>query len=137
MTDFIDQHHTTRRAVTVVALLAVAVIHIADDIVGKWAEHPVVASLYVGLVAACVLVAERLIREGDHPSARDMKWWWAAGLIGLSAAGGYLLSRTFGLPGDHGADKGNWGEPLGITSLLVEAILVLLVLGHVTEQRRR
>jgi len=137
MTDFLDQHHTTRRAVTVVGVLAIAVIHWLDDLVLKWHEHPNIAILYFGIILACLVVAERLIRTGDHPNADDLKWWVAAGLIGLATIGGYVMSRTLGVPGDHGADKGNWTEPLGVVSLAVEAIVVLLVLGHVTERRRR
>jgi hypothetical protein len=48
----------------------------------------------------------------------------AAGLA-LSAAIGYVLSRTTGLPNATG-DIGNWTEPLGLASLFVEGCLVAL-----------
>ena len=41
---------------------------------------------------------------------------------------GYVLTRGPGLP-DATDDRGNWGEPLGVASLVVEAILILLVAG--------
>jgi len=123
--------------VVFVGVLAIAVVHVTDDIVGKWHENRSAAWLYLALVTACLVVAERLIRAGDDPHARDLKWWLAAGLIAGATAAGFVLSRTVGFPGDHGADKGSWAEPLGLNSLLIEGIVVLLVLGHVTERRRR
>jgi len=38
---------------------------------------------------------------------------------------GYLLSRGPGLP-DYSDDIGNWAEPLGMASLLIEGCLVML-----------
>jgi hypothetical protein len=46
-------------------------------------------------------------------------------LICLSAGFGYVLTRSVGLPGDRG-DLGNWLEPLGVTALISEAVVVVL-----------
>ena len=48
-----------------------------------------------------------------------------------SAALGYVLSRTTGLPNATG-DIGNWTEPLGLASLFVEGSVIALVLGTLT-----
>ena len=46
------------------------------------------------------------------------------------------ISRTSGLPGDHDDDVGNWLEPLGLASLLIEGIVVLLAVGRFAARRR-
>jgi uncharacterized membrane protein YfcA len=55
---------------------------------------------------------------------RNDNWGWALGvIIAAGAFIGYVLSRTvgiFGLPPDE------WLEPLGVLSLVVEALFVLL-----------
>jgi hypothetical protein len=51
----------------------------------------------------------------------------AAGLA-ASAAVGYVLSRTTGLPNATG-DIGNWTEPLGLASLFVEAAVATVGVG--------
>ena len=56
--------------------------------------------------------------------------WQAAGLLAAATILGYVISRTSGLPGDHDDDVGNWLEPLGLASLLIEAIVILLAVGR-------
>ena len=53
--------------------------------------------------------------------------WFCAFLVGLGPLVGYVLTRTTGLP-QATDDKGNWGDPLGIASLVVEAALILVSL---------
>jgi hypothetical protein len=57
---------------------------------------------------------------------RNYRWGW---LFGVTLAGGsfvgYVVSRTVGLPG---LDIEEWLEPLGMLSLLVEALFVGLYL---------
>ena len=67
-----------------------------------------------GVLAAAVLLTNRA-RVG---------WFLSLGV----AAGpivGYVLSRGPGLP-DYTDDIGNWAEPLGVVSLVVEGILLIL-----------
>jgi hypothetical protein len=66
----------------------------------------------------------------------DLRVWLVAGVVSAATIVGYAISRTSGLPGDEGDDIGNWTEPLGLASLLVEGIVVLLVLGRLTDRRR-
>ena len=58
--------------------------------------------------------------------------WLAAGVICLATALGYVLTRSVGLPGDTG-DIGNWLEPLGITSLIIEGIVVVIAVMALTD----
>jgi hypothetical protein len=51
--------------------------------------------------------------------------WLAGGLICLSAAAGYVLTRSVPVPGDP-RDAGNWLEPLGLTALIVEGTVAAL-----------
>jgi hypothetical protein len=60
--------------------------------------------------------------------------WLVAGVVSAATILGYAISRTSGLPGDDG-DDGDWTEPLGLASLLVEGIVVLLVLGRLADRR--
>jgi hypothetical protein len=47
---------------------------------------------------------------------------------------GYVLSRGPGLPG-YTDDIGNWAEPLGVLSLVVEGVLLLLALAMLATPR--
>ena len=122
-----DQH-VARRAIVAVGLFAIVLLH-ALDLPGKLAELPYVGWMFIGLIIASLVVAEGLMRMDDR------RLWLAAGLLAASAFIGYAISRTVGLPGDLGGDKGNWIEPLGLASLVVEGIVVLLVLGRLTSRR--
>ena len=58
---------------------------------------------------------------------RGRSWGWSLGaLVSLGAFLGYVISRTIGLPGL--AVEEEWLEPLGLLSLLVEALFVGLFL---------
>jgi hypothetical protein len=64
---------------------------------------------------------------------RGMWWGW---LLSILVAGGafivYVLSRTIWLPGLE-KDVGNWFEPAGILSLIVESLFVLLYAATATQ----
>jgi len=106
------------RAVAIVGLAGVALIHLLDA-PGKFTETPYMGWMYVGLIAACLAVAAALVRTSDRRA------WLAAAALPASAIVGYVLTRTTGLPQATG-DIGNWSEPLGMASLLVEGSLVAL-----------
>ena len=58
---------------------------------------------------------------------RGRSWGWGLGaLVSVGAFVGYVVSRTVGLPG-LGVEE-EWLEPLGLLSLLVEALFVGLFL---------
>jgi len=106
------------RAVAAIGLMAVGVIH-ALEIRGQldgaaWLTAGFSALAIAGPVCGLWL----LVRPGRLP-------WMAAGLICLSAALGYILTRSVAMPGEAG-DVGNWLEPLGVTALITEGIVVVL-----------
>lgn len=106
------------RAVAVAGLAGVALIHLLD-LPGTFDDQAYKGWLYLGLMAGCLFAGAALIHSSD-PRA-----WLAAALLPLGAIGGYVWSRTIGIPG--GADDiGNWTEPLGLASLFVEGSLVAL-----------
>jgi uncharacterized membrane protein YfcA len=58
---------------------------------------------------------------------RGRSWGWGLGaLVSVGAFVGYVISRTVGLPGLPVEEE--WLEPLGLLSLLVEALFVGLYL---------
>ena len=58
---------------------------------------------------------------------RGRNWGWSLGaLVAGGAFAGYVISRTVGLPGLPVEEE--WLEPLGLLSLLVEALFVGLYL---------
>lgn len=118
------------RVLSAIGCLAVAAIHVIDQggLVGT-KDPQYVQILYYALEAAGVaatLVLIRLARVG---------WFLTLGV----AAGpivGYVLSRGPGLP-NYTDDVGNWTEPLGIISLVVEAVLLILATAGLLTSRRR
>ena len=109
------------RATVAVGLGALAAIH-AVDAVGKWTETRYMFWMYMAAIVAAVVVAAAVVLTGSR----------AALLAGAAIAGGVLLGfvidRTIGLPNATG-DIGNWTEPLGLTSMVVEGLTVALALG--------
>ena len=118
-----------RRATAALLCLGVGVIHVFDQggIPGS-KEPSYVGAGYYALEIIAVIAALWLIQ-----SSSALGWLLAAGV----AAGpiiGYVLSRGPGLP-DYTDDKGNWNEPLGVVSLIVEGFLLLLALTPLISAR--
>jgi hypothetical protein len=104
------------RAIGVVVLLGIAVIHFAQ-IVQTFQGTPLLAGAYLVLIGACVVVAGRLVTDGDTRA------WMGAGLIGAGAIAGYVFTRVLNTPLDN-QDVGNWSCMLGLAALLVESSLL-------------
>src|SRR4051794_36381357 len=113
-------HDIAARATVAVGLAAIGVIHLLDSI-GKYSETRYLFWMYIALIVGSIGVAGLLL----FPRSRAA-FLAAAGLAG-SAALGYVLSRTTGLPNATG-DIGNWTEPLGLASLFVEGGVVAVSL---------
>ena len=129
LTETAVERHVVRRGIAAVGLVSIALVHLLD-VPDKFDELPYVGVLFVGLIITSLLLAEGMIRTDD------LRVWLVAGVVSAATIVGYAISRTSGLPGDEGDDIGNWTEPLGLASLLVEGIVVLLVLGRLTDRRR-
>jgi len=111
-----------------VGLVSIALIHLLD-LQGKFDELPYVGVMFIALIVVCLVLAEAMIRVDD------LRLWLAAGGAAAATMLGYAISRTAGLPGDHDSDVGNWLEPLGLASLVVEGIVVLLAVARLADRR--
>jgi hypothetical protein len=117
------------RGVAAIGLAGVALIHLLD-LPGQLSGTPYMFFLYVALMVASVALAGLLI------GTSDTRLWAAATILSAVVIGGYVLSRTTGLP-QSSDDVGNWSEPLGIASLFVEGSLVTLGSGVLLSRRVR
>jgi hypothetical protein len=102
-----------------IGLLSIGLIHLLD-VVGKFAETPYLAWMYIGAIAASIGLAGWLVTRGSSPLVRA-----ATGGLALSVLTGFVLSRTTGLPNSTG-DIGNWSDGLGLASMPVEGAVVVL-----------
>jgi xanthine/uracil permease len=129
MSDYIDINQNLHplireiagRAVVAVGLASIAVIHLLDS-VGKYSETRYLFWMYIALIVGCIVVAGAVL------FTRMRAALLAAAGLALSAAIGYVLSRTTGLPNATG-DIGNWTEPLGLASLFVEGGVAAVAIG--------
>jgi hypothetical protein len=105
-----------RRALVAAGLFGIAAVHLAD-LPGKMQEVPYLGWAYIGLIAASLVLAELVTTRADR---RLM-----AASAGLSTAVllGFVINRTIGMPNAMD-DIGNWTEPLGMISLLIEAAVI-------------
>jgi hypothetical protein len=105
-----------RRALVAAGLFGIAAAHLAD-LPGKMQEVPYLGWAYIGLIATSLVLAELVTTRADR---RLM-----AASAGLSAAVlvGFVINRTIGMP-NATDDIGNWTEPLGMISLLIEAAVI-------------
>ena len=109
------------RGTVVVGLAGIAVIHAVDS-VGKWSEVRYMFWMYMALIAGSLAVAGAVLFTRSRAALA------AAALVAASAFAGYVLSRTTGLPNATG-DIGNWTEPLGLASLVVEGCVIAVALA--------
>jgi hypothetical protein len=106
---------------TTVGLAGIAIIHAVDG-VGKWSETRYLFWMYMALILAAIVTAAG-VRFSHAP-----RWLLAAAGLAASVFAGYVVNRTVGLP-QATDDIGNWIEPLGLASLLVEAFVIAVALG--------
>lgn len=110
--------HTAVRGLGFAGLLGIALIHLLD-VIGKMHETPYLGVMYILLMGSSIGVAFLILHRGSRLA------WTAGGLLAAMTLIGFILSRTTGLPNAN-ADIGNWSEPLGLASLLVESAFVVL-----------
>ncbi len=115
--------HLVQRAAVVVGLGGIALVHLLD-VEDRLTEVPYIGWLFVAIIVASLAVASLLIRSDDRRA------WAAAGLIAGATIMGYVVTRTIGMPNDGGDDIGNWTEPLGLASLMIEGIVVVLAVSR-------
>ena len=132
-TDTQTSNHRTiavnRRVAVGLGLASVAAIHILD-LPGKFAETPYLAAFYVALIIASCVLTERLFVAGTR---RD---FLAAAALSAAVIVGFTINRTVGMPGATG-DIGNWLEPLGLLSIVVEAFVLWQSIAAVVGMPRK
>ena len=132
-TDTQTSNHRTiavnRRVAVGLGLASVVAIHILD-LPGKFAETPYLAAFYVALIIASFVLTERLFVAGTR---RD---FLAAAALSAAVIVGFTINRTVGMPGATG-DIGNWLEPLGLLSIVVEAFVLWQSIAAVVGMPRK
>jgi hypothetical protein len=99
-------------------IVIVGLIHLINS-PGDLEEGSYTGLLYLANFFGAILAAIGIYR--------GRSWGWSLGaLVAIGAFAGYVISRTVGLPG-LGVEE-EWLEPLGVLSLLVEALFVGLYL---------
>jgi hypothetical protein len=116
------------RIVAIGGLGGVALVH-ALQLPEAFQAVDYVGVLFILAVVVALGLAALLTRMSDE------RVWLATGALGALLLIGYVLSRTSGLPG-FTDDKGEWAEPLGLVSLVVEGLLVLLSATVLTSLER-
>ena len=127
-TRVIDQHLLARRITVALSLAVVAAIHILD-LPGKFAETPYLAIAYIGLIIAAAVTIERVLVVGTRLD------FLAAAVLSALVMVGFIINRTVGMPMATG-DIGNWLEPLGLLSFVVEGFVIWQALVAVALHRR-
>jgi hypothetical protein len=115
------------RIIAVVAIVATGLIHLATA-GDSFGEATYKGLLFVANGAGALVAAVGVYRDRAD-------WGWLLGaLVAGGAFLGYVLSRTVGLPGLP-AEPDAWFEPLGVASLVAEA--VFLIVFAVTRRQSR
>ena len=99
------------------------------DLPSKVQEVPYLAVAYVLLIVASFVIMERIFRHGiliDYLAAIG---------LGLAILLAFVVNRTVGMPGATD-DIGNWLEPLGLLSLVVEGFVVWQAAAAIALLRR-
>jgi len=117
------QAHIVERAAAAVGLAGIALVHLLD-VEDRLTEVPYIGWLFVALIVSSLGLAAALIRSDDRRA------WLGAGLLAGATIVGYIITRTVGMPNDGGEDIGNWTEPLGLASLLIEGVVVALAVSR-------
>jgi hypothetical protein len=121
----------TVRSGAVLLCLAVAAIHVIDQRGFPGSKEPGYVGIgYYLLEAAGIVAAILLLRSGSQ------KGWLLAAGVALGPLVGYVLSRGPGLP-NYTDDVGNWTEPVGLVSLIMESVLLVLALSVLRSTHNR
>jgi MFS superfamily sulfate permease-like transporter len=113
------------KALGIISLVSIIVIHWLD-LPGKLSEVPYLGYAYIALMVGSALSAILIIQD-------NKRGWWLGGALALGSIVAYILNRTVGLPLAMD-DIGNWGESLGVYSLIAEGAM-LAVTGWVLSRQ--
>jgi len=123
----------TSRVLGAVLALAVAAVHVRDQggFPGDKSPTYVGIGYYVLELAGVVAAVALLLGAGRHAT----RAWLLSLAVALAPILGFVLSRGPGLP-SYADDEGNWTEPLGVVSLVVEGTLLVLAAVVLSRSRR-
>lgn len=108
----------------IIVMLAIFAILVTGAIHFKLAPDAWGDAHYKGVLFALNGLGALLSAVGIYLGARS--WGWGLGLlIAAGSIAAYVASRTIGLPGLP-AEPDAWLEPLGVASLVAEALFVAL-----------
>jgi Na+/proline symporter len=108
-------------------IVVVGLIHLID------APEDLEEGSYLGFLFLANFLGALVASVGIY---RGNRWGWVLGLLVAGGAfAGYVISRTAGLPG-LGVEE-EWLEPLGVLSLVVEALFVGVFLTILVRPQRR
>jgi hypothetical protein len=109
------RRHRILRLAAIALIVVVGLIHLIG------APQHYRAATYVGVGFVANFIGALVAAVGIY---RDAMWGW---VLGALVAGGalvmYVVSRSVGLPGFEHA-VGRWSGPLGILSVVVEALFL-------------
>jgi hypothetical protein len=107
-------------------IVVVGLIHLID------APEDLEEGPYLGFLFLANFLGALVAAAGIY---RGSRWGWVIGLLVAGGAfAGYVISRTAGLPGLPAEEE--WLEPLGVLSLVVEALFVGVFLATFAPRRR-
>lgn len=109
------------RGVVGVGLVGIALAHVLD-LQSKMSEVPYLGWAYVGLIVSSLVLADLVVRRGGRTT------FLASAGLAFAVILGYAVNRTVGMPLATD-DIGNWLEPLGLASLVVEAAVAWFALA--------
>lgn len=118
--------HSPWRWAVIALLLGNAVIHLLLTPM-HLEEARYIGLGFIALSLACIALAGALALAGT-PAA-----WAATGAVNVLGLAAFIASRTIGLPLIED-DIGNWGEPLGLLTMLVETLAIGLSLTALRER---
>lgn len=104
----------------VLGLIGMIAVHVMD-LPGKLEEVPYLGVMYIVVILLAGFLVHRVI---SGATKRD---YLAAAALAGAVIVGFVINRTVGMPGATD-DIGNWSEPLGLLSLVIEAWVVYVAL---------
>jgi hypothetical protein len=109
----------------IVLILIIGLIHVID------AKDSFSDAVYKGWLFYANGVAASVAAYGIY---HKYSWGWNLGLmIAVASFGGYIASRTVGLPFIP-AEPDAWFEPLGVTAMIAEGLFIALFLGKMVRK---
>jgi len=105
----------------VLGLIGMIAVHVMD-LPGKLDEVPYLGVMYIIVILLAGFLVHRVL---SGATKRD---YFAAAALAAAVIVGFVINRTVGMPGATD-DIGNWSEPLGLLSLVIESWVVYIALS--------